>query len=174
VLVGFEPGDPVSAFVVVSPALAVQPVEAVVVPVVAVAAALHVAPVDYAPELIHDAFAVVVAAAAQLHGALVVAVAVVLVLRHVRPAAAVVAQVLPPVQLSPHHDRLGVAPARRAAVRVQHVQCHALAEQAGPVVEEQLVVVMFALAVHPDHDARLAPGTSVPSHDPAQYSRGNP
>ena len=142
--------------------------------VVAVAAVLHVALVGYAPVLVHDAFVVVVAAAAQLHGALVAAVAVVLVLRHVRPAVAVVAQVLPPVQLSPHHDRLGVAPARRAAVRVARLQRHDAAEPVEPAVAEQPVVVTFALAVHHDRDARLAPGTSVPSHDPAQYSRGDP
>ena len=90
-LVGFEPdGQASAAFAVVSPAPAVPLVAAVVVraePVVAE----PVVPVGSAPEPVHDAFVVAVAAAEQLRAAVVPAVVVVdvLVLRLFRLAAVV-------------------------------------------------------------------------------------
>ena len=168
VLVGFEPdGQASAAFAVVSPALAAPLVAAVVVraePVVAE----PVAPVGSAPEPVHDAFVVAVAAAEQLRAAVVpaVVVVVVLVLRLFRLAAVVVVLVAPHVQLAP----------RRLHARLDAV--HAAVEPVEPAVEEQLVVfgvVPFApFVVHRVHVARLSPGTSVPSHDRGQYSRANP
>ena len=119
---------------------------------------------------IHDAFVVVAAVAEQLHVAVVAAV--VPGLRRVHLAAVAVAQVLLLVQLAPHHARLAaarsagvVAPARYAAVRVAQLQRRAAVE---PAVEQPVVA---QLVVHHVRDAHLAPGTSVPSHDPAPYSR---
>jgi hypothetical protein len=151
-----------------------------VAPVVAAADDLHAALVDSAQVLIHDAFVVVAAAAAQLHVA-AVAVAVVLVLRRVHLAAVAVAQVLPHVQLAPHHGRLAVvrfaavvAAVRHGEVRVVQWLRHAAVERVEPAAEQPVVVKFAQLVVHRVRDAHLAPGTSVPSHDQAPYSRGDP
>jgi hypothetical protein len=147
---------------------------------VAVAADLHAALVGSALELIPDAFVVVAVAAEQLHVA-VVAVVVVLVLRRVHLAVVAVAQVLPHVQLAPHHGRLDaarfavvVAAAQCAAVRVVQWLRHAVVERVEPAAVQPVVVTFALLVVHRVHDAHLAPGTSVPSHDPVLYSRGGP
>ena len=148
--------------------------------VVAVAADSHEAPVGSALELIHDAFVVVAAAEEQLHVA-VVAVVVVLVLRRVHLAVVAVAQVLPHVQLGPHHGQLdaarfaaAVAAVRCAAVRVVQWLRPAAIERVEPAAEQLVVVQVAPLVVHRVHDAHLAPGTSVPSHDPVLYSHGDP
>jgi hypothetical protein len=191
-LVGFVPDDRASAalpaFAVAAP-VAVPPVAVVVVraelavvaPVadaladpahvasaVAAADVPHAVLVDSEPVRIHDASVVVAAAAVAEQLRVVAAVAVVRVLRPVRLAAVVVAQVELRVQLAPHHDRLGAAPALCAAVRVGHVQYHAGIEQAGPAAE-QPVVASFVLAEHHVRDAHLSLGTSVPSRAQVQY-----
>jgi len=94
---------------------------------VVVADDLHAVLVDYAPALIQDAFVVVAAVAEQLHVA--APVAVFLVLRLVRPAVVVVAQVALRVQPEAHFAHVPLvavrfvavaAPARCAVVRVEH------------------------------------------------------
>jgi len=145
----------------------------------------HVAPAGSASELIPDASAVAVAAAARLHVAVVAAaVAIVLVLRRVRHAAVVVvAQVSLHAQLVVHSPRVRldadrfagvVVPARYAVVRVAHSHCHVVVELADPAAEQPAVVTFALLAEHHARDARLAPGTSVPSRDRALCSRGDP
>lgn len=146
---------------------------------VAVADELDVAPVGFAPVLIHVS-SVAVAAAAELH--VVVAVAVALVLRRVRPAAVVVAPVLLAVQpeLLLLHDPLDVArsagvvaPARRVAVRAVHRLCHVATEPVAPV-ERPVDRTFVPFAAHHVRDVRPSPGTSVPWHDPAPDSRAYP
>lgn len=152
---------------------------------VAVADELDVAPVGFAPVLIHDAFVVVAAAAEQLRVVVAVAAAVALVLRHVRPAAVVVAQVLPHVQLALHphapldavRSAVVVAVARRDAVRAahwqRHGQCHVATEPVAPV-EQPVGQTFVRFAAHHVRDVRPSPGTSVPWHDPAPDSRAYP
>ena len=184
------PGDRASAvlpaFALASAVRVIQPVAAVVARVapaaaLAVAGALadpaHVAfavavvgdllavPVDCAPVLTRDAFVVVAAAAEQLH--VVALVSVVLVLRLVRPAVVVVAQVVLRVQLAvhlPHVPLVAVrsavvaAPAPHDVVRVVYPLTHAAVEPVELAVEEQPVVETFAqLVVHHVPVAHLAP-----------------
>ena len=174
------PGDRASAafpaFALASAVRAIQPVAAAVVRVepvagvpVAVALAdpahvasavvvaddLHAALVDFAPVLIRDAFVVGAAAAEQLR--VVALVSVVLVLRLVRPAAVVVAQVELPVQPAAHlqhvplvavHSAVVAAVAPCAVVRVVYPLTHAVVEPVELVVlavEEQLVVAPFVV-----------------------------
>jgi hypothetical protein len=47
-------------------------------------------------------------------------------------------------------------------------------ELVDPAAEQPAVVMFALLAEHHGRDAHLAPGTSVPSHDPALHSRGDP
>lgn len=124
---GFAPdGQVFAAFAVVSPALAAQPVSAVVVHAEPVVAA-PVAPVGFVLEPVHGAFVAVAAVAEQLHVAAVAAAVAALVLRLLHLVAVVVAQVARHVQLALHllHARLDVvrsadvvAPARYAAGHV--------------------------------------------------------
>jgi hypothetical protein len=102
------------------------------------------------------------------------------VLRLVHPAAVVVAQVALRVQPAAHFEHVLLvavrsvvvaALARCDVVHVAHYRCHAeLAEPAEP----QVVTTFAPFAVHRVRDARLAPGTFVPSHDRAPYSRAGP
>lgn len=180
-LVGFVPDAQASvALPAVAVAGAAPQVAVEVERVVAVAADLHVVAVadvprvvlvDSEPVQVHDASVVVAAVAEQLHVVAAVVVVVARVLRRVRPAAVVDAQVWQHAQLALHHDRLGAAPARCAVGRVGHVHYHAAVEQAAPAAE-QPVVVPSVLAEH--RDARLSPGTSVPSRAQVQYSRAGP
>ena len=157
--------QPFPAFAVAEAAHAVeQPVSAAVVravlvvnapaglahvaPAVAAAADLHAALVGSALVLIHDAFVVVAAAAEQLHVA-VVAVAVVLVLRRVHLVAVAVAQVWPHVQLAPHHDQLDAVRFAAVVAAVRHGEVHVVNSQrhvapAQVELAEQQVVVTFA------------------------------
>jgi len=183
--VGFVPGDQASAaFPAVADAAAVRAAAAVVVrgaPVVneladpahvasavVVAAGLQAVLVGSARAPVHDAFVVVAAAAEQLRG-VVVAVAVALVRRRVRPAVAVVAQVALHVQLAvrlrcvPRDAARSadvVAPARCVAGRVARRRGHVATAPVALV--EQPAATMFGktfapFVVHRVPAARLSP-----------------
>ena len=165
--VGFAPdgraSEALPVFALVAEAAhVVAPLVVAAVERVAPVAVEQVALVDFAPELIHDAFVVVAAAAEQLR-AVVAVVEVALVRRLFRPAA-VVAQVEQPVQLAAHlahvplvavRSAVVVAPARRDVVHVVYPLIHAAVELVALAVEEQRVVA--PLAVHRVPGARLSP-----------------
>ena len=100
--------------------------------------------------------------------------------------AAVEPAVLAPVVLAQLHVHLALALADARSASVVHVAAVAavavFAAVAQRVVlhaapDRDFLAARQAVAVvepQPFHDARHAPGTSVPSHDPAPYSRGSP
>ena len=192
-LVGFVPDDRASAalpaFAVAAP-VAVPPVAVVVVraelavvapvadaladpahvaSVVAAADDLHAALVDSAPVLIHDAFVVVAVAAEQLRVAALVAV--VRVLRHVRPVAVVVALVVRHVQPAAHllHVQLDAVRsvvvaaaavavvALCAALRVVPHLYHVAVEPPEAPVEPPVLTTFAPFAVHRAPVVHLSP-----------------